>query len=291
MLPLLLLFTIGGLWGGFYVLIKIGVTSGIHPINYLFWFTSISSLLLFLGACILGYKPRFARKDWAYYLKLGFVRFTVANTIFYSAQAKLPVGLMAVIMGFVPIFTQTISLLTRIEKHSWHGVFGICLGFGGALLIVGPESSLPDPSLVGWVLIGFGAPFLHAVSYVALSEKKRPEKVDSMTLSSGTLFAGALYSLPIALILGEFSFFSWPLSTGEIALIVHAMLAAVNFYAIFELIRISGPTYMSQANFLAVGFGVIFGLTFFNESHTLLVWIAIGLMLIGVALVNFKRHV
>ena len=289
MIPVLLLFLIGALWGGFYVLIKLGVTGGVHPINYLFWFTFISGILLYAGAKFLGFKPHFSRENWPYYLKLGLVRFTLGNTIFYSAQGKLPVGVMAVIMGFVPIFTHTICLGVRLETFQWFRAVGILIGLAGALLIVVPKSSLPDPGLVIWVLIGFGAPLLHAISYVALSEKTRPENVDSMTLSSGTLLAAALFSLPLALAIDVFELPSWPLKSGELALLAHATLAAINFYAIFELIRIAGPTYMSQANYLSVGFGVIFGLVIFDESHTPLVWTAIGLMLIGLAMVNFKR--
>ena len=89
--------------------------------------------------------------------------------------------------------------------------------------------------------------------------------------------------------LGHFSLVLPPFTTGELAMITHFVLAAFNFYAIFELIRISGPTYMSQANFLAVAFGVIFGMLIFGETHSLYVWGAMALTLAGVALVNLRR--
>jgi len=289
LLPISLLFLIGALWGGFFVLIKIAVTDGVRPVSYLFWFTFLSGLWLFAAATLRGLRPRYARDHWPYYLRLGLVRFTLANMILYTVQGKLPVGLMAVIMSFVPIFTYSISLVIRIEKFFWIRTAGIVLGFAGALLIVVPKSSLPHPTLAVWVLIGFGAPLLHAIAYVTLSEKSRPANVDSLTLSSGTLLAAALFALPLALALGEFQVPGWPPTRGETALLAHSVLAAINFYAIFELIRIAGPTYMTQANFLSVGFGVVFGLVLFGESHTPLVWTAIGLMLLGVALVNWKR--
>lgn len=288
--PIALLFLIGGMWGGFFALIKISVNDGVRPVSYLFWFTLLAGSWLFVAGIIRGKRPRFARADLPYYLKLGLVRFTLANMILYSAQGKLPVGIMAVIMTFVPILTYCISVVMRIEKFLWLRATGILLGFGGVLLIVLPKSSLPDPDLAVWVLIGFGAPLLHAVAYVALSEKSRPKGVDSITLSSGTLLAAALFALPLALVLGEFQMLSWPLSVGEQALLAHSVLAAINFYAIFELIRIAGPTYMTQANFLSVGFGVIFGLVLFGESHSLFVWAAIALILAGVALVNFRKN-
>jgi len=290
LLPIALLFLIGAMWGGFFVLIKIAVIGGVEPVSYLFWFTLLSGSWLFLAGIVGGKRPKFARTDLSYYLKLGLVRFTAANMILYSAQGKLPVGIMAVIMTFVPILTYCISIVLRIEKFLWMRASGILLGFGGVLLIVLPKSSLPDPALAIWVLIGFGAPLLHAIAYVALSEKSRPKDVDSFTLSSGTLFAAAIFALPLALALGKFQFLSWPPTAGEQALLAHSVLAAVNFYAIFELIRIAGPTYMTQANFLSVGFGVIFGLVLFGENHSLFVWTAIGLILAGVGLVNFRKN-
>ena len=144
LVPVALLFLIGALWGSFFVLIKIAVTDGVRPVSYLFWFTLLSGGWLFLAGMIRGKRPKFARADLPYYLKLGLVRFTLANMILYTVQGKLAVGIMAVIMAFVPIFTYLISLLVRIEKFLWLRATGILIGFAGVLLIVLPKSSLPD---------------------------------------------------------------------------------------------------------------------------------------------------
>ena len=138
------------------------------------------------------------------------------------------------------------------------------------------------------MLFGLIAPLLHASGYVLLSERSRPPNVDSLALGCGTLFAGGLWVLPYSLWQGEFSWIWPPFSNAELALITHMILAGINFYAIFELIRIAGPTYMSQANSLSVCFGVAFGIALFGETHTLFVWAAVPLVLGGVALVNLN---
>ncbi len=287
-LPLSLLVLIGLLWGGFYSLIKIAVTGGVHPLNYLFWFTLGSGLCLAAAGAARGRPPAIRAAHLGYYAKLGLVRFTLANFILYSVQAKLPVGLMSVVMAFVPILTYGLSLLVRIERLSRVRMAGIGLGFAGVLLIVVPRASLPDPGLALWVSIGFAAPLLHAVGYVALSERSRPAGVDSLTLGCGTLLAGAVFSLPILLAAGEFRWLAPPFTLGESALIAHFILAAVNFYAIFELIRLAGPVYMSQSNFLSVLFAVVIGMLLFEERHSLPVWSAMALVLAGLFLVNLR---
>ena len=201
LVPLSLLVLIGAMWGGFFPLwsqFRRCSSGQLSILVYIFkWY------LAFCRGDTGGLQPKYKRSHWGYYLRLGLVRFTLANMILYTVQGKLPVGIMAVIMSFVPIFTYSISLIAKVEKYLWLRAAGIFVGVSGALLIVIPKSSLPNPAMAFWVLIGFGAPLLHAIAYVALSEKSRPADADSLTLSSGTLLAAALFALPLAIGLGE----------------------------------------------------------------------------------------
>ena len=288
-LPLALLLMIGALWGSFYVLIKMGVTGGVAPSAYLFWFGLGAGTVLLGIAIARRSRPVLGRAFFRYCLMVGLVRFAFANVVFYNAQRALPVGVMALVMAMVPIFTYAISVTTRLEPLAWRRVAGTLLGFAGVALIVAPRGSLPDAALIPWVLVGLIAPLLHGAGYVMLSERSRPADADSLALGCGTLYAAALWVLPWSVATGEFGLLWPPFSPGELALIAHAILAGFNFYAIFELIRISGPTYMSQANFLSVAFGVVFGIVAFGERHSLFVWAAMALVLAGVALVNSRR--
>ena len=154
-LPITLLLMIGSLWGFFFVLIKNTVTNGIHPTAYVFWFCLGSGLVVFFIGLLRGSRPPMTKRHLAYYFRAAALRFTFANIILYAAQGKLPVGIMAVIMAFTPIFTHLVSLITRVEKLVWLRLLGILFGFIGVLTIVLPKVSLPDPSLAVWVLIGF----------------------------------------------------------------------------------------------------------------------------------------
>ena len=289
LLPVALLFTIGALWGFFFFLIKTAITGGISPMNYLFWFSVIAGTVALTIGKIRGTRPRFSRAHLIYYLKASATRFTFANILLYTAAGKLPVGIMAVVMAFTPIFTYVISLIARIDRVVLMRVIGILVGFAGVLLIVVPKSSLPNPALGFWVLAGFGVPLMHGLAYVVLDESNRPAGSDSLGLAAGTLYTNALMTFVLIMFFGEFQWLTWPLSTAEIAMMTHATLAGFNFYAMFELIRLAGPTYMSQSSSLAVGFGVFYGIVLLDERHSLYVWAAIVLILAGVALVNMRQ--
>ena len=288
-LPIALLLVIGGLWGFFFILIKNTVTSGIHPTAYVFWFCLGSGLVVLIIGLLRGRRPPMSKCHLIYYFRAAALRFTIANAILYAAQGKLPVGVMAVIMAFTPIFTHLVSLIAGVEKLAWLRLWGILFGFVGVLIIVVPKASLPDPSLTIWVLIGFGTPLLHGLAYVFLSDSNRPPDIDSLQLATGTLLAAAAMALPISLAIGEFYILAPPFTNGELTMILHFVLAGFNFYGVFELLRIAGPTYMSQSSFLSVIFGVFFGIVLLGEQHSLYIWVAIALILGGVALVNARR--
>jgi drug/metabolite transporter (DMT)-like permease len=290
LVPFALLFIIGLAWGFMYTLIKIGVTGKITPIGYLFWFSFGCGAVLFAMCAVRRNWPRMSRVHLRYYFTTGAVRLAVANTIFYSAQKHLPIGVMAVIMTTTPMFTYALSLASRLERFVWIRFAGILMGLAGVLLIVAPNSSLPDPSLVWWVLVGFGTPLLHGIGYIMLSEQMRPPDSDSMTLGVGMFGAATIMLLPVLVAMGAFHPLWPPFSAAEIALITHFILAGFNFYALFELLRIAGPTFATQASYLAVIFGVVFGIVLFDETHSLWVWGAMALIAGGVAMVNWHQR-
>ena len=281
--------TIGAVWGFFFILIKTSVTNGIEPISYVFWFSIGAGTIVYAIGLIRREVPRFERSHISYYVKAALMRFTFANMILYTAQGKLPVGLMAVIMAFMPIFTYALSLAFRVEQLVSVRVAGVLLGIGGALMILLPKSSLPDPSFAIWVLIGFCVPLMHGSAYVLLSEKHRPQGSTSLGIAAGTLYASAVISLVLALATGKFQMLWPPFTKGELAMMLHIVLAGLNFYGVFELVRIAGPTYMSQSSSVAVGYGVLFGYLILDETLSLWVWGAIALILSGVALVNIRQ--
>ncbi len=52
LLPLAFLFTIGSQWGFPFIPIKTGVTGGVAPVSYLFWFAlGVGTIVFLYGAC------------------------------------------------------------------------------------------------------------------------------------------------------------------------------------------------------------------------------------------------
>ena len=71
------------------------------------------------------------------------------------------------------------------------------------------------------------------------------------------------------------------------------MLIAIGINTVFvvlflEIIRLSGPVFFAQFNYLAVFAGIAWGWAVFGESLNAMVWVAFALMVVGVVLISIK---
>ena len=120
-----------------------------------------------------------------------------------------------------------------------------------------------------------------------LAECFRPEQ----TASSIALACGALLgtsAVPLAIVLAPGQFYPPParLAARDWALLLSMAIAAVNLCLFFEVVRRAGAVFVSQFNDIVVPSGIVWGMVLFGEQHGARVWIAIPLMLAGIALVN-----
>jgi drug/metabolite transporter (DMT)-like permease len=161
-------------------------------------------------------------------------------------------------------------------------VAGIVVGFGGVLLMTVPEVSLPTPETVGWLLLAFLAPVSFAMTNVTAS-LLRPPAASSVAMASGMVTVTVVIMAAVSLVAGQ----AYALPGPGPALWAALATAAVNaaFYVtFFEIVRLAGPVFFAQFNYLVVLAGFGWGAVIFGESHSVYVWGAAALMLIGLAL-------
>ena len=283
-----LLFYCGLGWGAAVAIAKIATTGGVHPLGYVFWVAIIAALIL-TGICATrGSFPGFTRQHVRYYIIIGGLRIVCANVVWYTTVKYVPAGALAVVLGLTPICTYAISLMMRLESFAALRAAGLSLGFVGVVLFVAPRESLPEPSMIPWLLFGLCAPLTYALANI-LIEKMRPATGNSLSLTTGMVWFGALVMLPVCLMTGSFHVPSYPPTAPDIAVFGHAIISGFAFFALFEMIRLSGPTFASQLNYVVTLTGVLSGILFFGEAPTWWAWAGTACVLSGVAMVNRKR--
>lgn len=283
-----LLFYCGFGWGVAVAIAKIATTGGVHPLGYVFWVAIVAALILTIICVLRGTYPGLTSQHLRYYIIIGGLRIVCANVVWYTTVKYVPAGALAVVLGLTPIFTYAISLIMRMERFAALRMAGLSLGFVGVVLFVVPSQSLPDPSMITWLLFGLLAPLTYSLANI-LIDRLRPEAGNSLSLTTGMVWFGAVVMLPISLLADAFHIPTLPPSPPDIAVFAHAIISGFAFFALFEMIRLSGPTFASQLNYVVTLTGVLSGIVFFNEAPTWWVWTGTACILSGVALVNKRQ--
>ena len=284
-----LLFYCGLGWGAAVAIAKIATTGGVHPLGYVFWVALIAALILTGMCAIRGTYPGISKLHIRYYIIIGGLRIVCANVVWYTTVKFIPAGALAVVLGLTPIFTYAISLAMRLESFAALRAAGLSLGFVGVVLFIAPRESLPDPSMIPWLVFGLCAPMSYALANI-LIEKLRPATGNSLSLTTGMVWFGAAVMLPVCLLASAFHVPSFPLTIPDIAVFGHAIISGFAFFALFEMIRLSGPTYASQLNYVVTLTGVVSGIMFFGETPTWWAWAGTACVLGGVAMVDRKKR-
>ena len=287
-LPLLLLVLLGALWGANPVFSKALALDGVSPLGVVFWQTFGAGILL-LVVCLIRRTPlRFDAKHLIYFAFMGIVGIDVSYVVLVFAVERLSAGYVSVLVLFSPMFTYLFALLMRMEKVVALRAVGIVIGFAGAGVLVIPEGSLPSPELLPVALIAFITPLGYAAANI-FADIARPAKSDTVALAMGTMFAAALGTLIAGLIDGGF-YPAWQnFGNTEALLMLFAASTATAFLIFYAIIVMAGAVYLGQVGYLVTLFGVGWGILFFGETQSAWLWVAVALVAVGVALVNFGK--
>jgi drug/metabolite transporter (DMT)-like permease len=287
-----LLLVMGISWGGSFTLAKIATTAGGPPLGLALWEGLGSGALLWFGLAASGRGLRFETRHLRFYLVSGLLGVAVPAACLFFAARRLPVGVLSLVVTMVPILTYAVATLAAVERFVWLRAVGLVAGLGGALLVLLPATSLPEPAMAGWALLGFAGSALYALQNVYIA-KSRPIDSDSYTLSCGTLLGGGVLLLPAVLATGSLiTLLPPPLGPAwgaiEWSTVGLTLINAVCTILFFALIRFAGPVFASQVAYVVTLAGILWGIALFGERHSAWVWSAVGLLFLGIALVGLR---
>lgn len=282
-LPLLLL--LGTNWGLGFSLAKFGQLGGISPLGYVFWQCAGSGAVLLVLCLLRRHLPPLSGRHLRYYLLMGSLGIALPALNLVFVVGRIPVGVMTLVMTLAPLMTYGVAQIAGSERFDLRRTAGMLIGFGGALLIVLPETSLPSPDMAPWVLMAIITPALYAATNV-YAGMARPQGVDSLALASAMQLSAGVSVAPFTLLSGNFHLPTETLTTADIALLTHIGVASLGSLLFFEIIRMAGVVFMSQVAYVVTMTGILWGMYFFNEQHSSWIWAALVVILTGLALVT-----
>ena len=283
-----LLLIVGCTWGLSFSLVKILTGFGAHPLALTMANAAMGGGLLLVYCRIRRSPVPLNRDHLVFYLVAGGLGSALPSSAFYWAAPHLPAGVLAIIIGLVPLITYVVVLILRIEGFDGRRLVGLALGFAAVAAIIAPEDGLPDPGAVIWVLVALIIPFSYAMEDVFVAQR-RPARGDSVALVCGMMFASAALLAPLVAIGGTAAtllprwdeILPWMVATTVVSLFAYVLF--------LELLRRAGPVYASQVGYVITGAGIGWGIVLFDERHSIWIWLAVAMLFSGLTLVKERR--
>lgn len=275
---------VGIVWGTTGPLSKVAVSTGNHPIGITFWSTAIAAMLFLTIIRIKRHPLPFSRRHIGFYVVCGLLGTALPNSVSYETYRHLPVGVVVIGLCLVPMMTLLLSWLTGQEKPAMKRIAGLVFGFGAVLMIMLPDTSLPDPEQAVWVLLMVVVALSYAGENVFIAVAT-PSGCDALTTMTG-LTLGALALLAPLMVIPGVWVDMFRLESAEQAILAVTVLHMIAYFGFVWLIARAGPVFAAQVSYVVTTTGVVLGILFFDEQPSAWIWGAMALMFVGLALVK-----
>jgi drug/metabolite transporter (DMT)-like permease len=280
----LLLLALVAMWGSSFMLTKVSVAA-VPPSIVVAGRLAIAAVLL-VGALMLSGKrlPGWGR-HWPFFIAMALVGNCIPFWLISWGQQGIDSGLAGILMAIMPLTTLVLAHhFVAGERLNRFRVGGFVTGFGGIVILVGPEAVLEfdggGSALVSELAVLAGAVCYAVATIVA---RCRPDS-DALVAASGVMIAAAMIMAPVAAFNdGVRSFDLSPLGASAIFLL-GVMSTALATVVYFKLITLAGPSFLSLINYLIPLWAVLLGTVLLGEKPEWTALIALVLVLSGIAL-------
>ena len=279
------LLLLGIIWGLSFSLARMSTETGLHPLTINYWTCLISAVML-IAYCIISRQPLPLQRNFIFlYVICGILGSVIPGTLYFYAASHVSAGVLSITIAIVPLATFVGAALFKIEKASLLRVMGVFLGIFSIILLVLPDTSIPDPSATLWVLIMVIAATCYAIENLVIAARM-PPKVNVFVVVTGMMVAATIMLTPVMWITDTFAWMSWPLDRSGWAIVLMAGINATAYGGFYYLVVRAGPVFASQTAYIVTLAGVLWGMVIYRETHSVWVWASLVVMFIALSLVR-----
>lgn len=280
-----LLVLLGAGWGITQPLAKIAVSEGYRHFGIIFWQLAIGTLILGGITIARGRGLPLGPRHLRLYAAIALTGTLIPNAASYQAAVHLPSGIISILLSLVPMFAFPVALALGIDRFRWGRLAGLAFGLAGVALIVGPETSLPDPALAVFIPLALVAPLFYAFEG-NIVDRWGTAGLDPIQVLFGASAIGLVAALPLALITGHFIDPRGPWGAPDAAIVLSSLIHAGVYAGYVWMVGRGGAVFAAQVSYLVTAFGVLWAMAILGERFSATVWLAMLMMFAGLFLVQ-----
>ncbi len=284
----LLLLLLSAIWGSSFLFIKLAVAA-IPPMTLVAARLGLAALALVLFLAATGRRLPRDGGVWRGFLVVAVIGNVVPFFLINWGEVTMDSSLAAILLATVPLVTIVLAhAFTPDERLTPLKGLGVAVGFGGIVVLVGPDALAGFGREAVSQLAIVGAACCYAVTGVFVRRSRLIELPAAVT-ATGVLVAAAMVAVPLALVIDRPWELPAPSAGSLLTLVVLALLCtAAAFLVLFRLLATTGATFVSLLNYMAPVFGVFWGALLLGESLQLSALMSLGLILLGLILTQAR---
>ena len=270
--------------------------SGVYPVHEIVVVRSFIALPILLLAALAEERGRLRIHRPGLHLLRGVFLF-VSYTTYYLALAHLPIAETVALYFSSPFFVAALSLPLLGERVGMRSWIAITIGFLGVVLIVQPDTSLFDPT----VLLPVFSALAYAISALLTRRLGTTESSGAMALTATLLYvvAGGLTALALSHVevAGDahsslrflLNPWRWPDLVDAGLLAACGLIAAFGFFSLSQGYRLAETNRAAPFEYAALPWGILWGYWFFGNFPNLAT-LAGAVVIVGAGLYTLQRR-
>jgi len=269
---------LGLIWGGTFMVVSIAL-QGYGPLTVACARTTLGAIaLLILMRAMRRPMPVFDGRMIKYLVVIGLLNTALPFALLSWGQQYVPSAFAGISMAALPLFVLPLAQIFTDEKLSTRNLVGVCLGFTGAIVLIGPSV----------LRIGTGLEPLGQIACIAASLSyaissimtRRCPPIDSITMAALLLVVGSAALIPAMLIFEGLPTHTDPKATAAIVFLGIVPTAIAALLRVFT-IRSAGAVFMTLVNYQVPVWSMIFGAFVLSEVLPVRFFAALALIMIG----------
>lgn len=288
------LIILAAIWGSSFMGAKLAL-DGFGPMTIAALRLLIASSILVCYAYLFrnglpSWKTQTDKRIWLHILGMGLFTNAIPFTLLNWGQLRVQSGFAGISMAVVPLLVLPLAhFLVKGDQMTRKKLIGFIIGFIGVIILVGPEkliNSTGDPLEPIARLACIIAACCYAIGSIIT---RLCPPVGLISYSAAGLLVGTIGLVPTAL---YFEGLPEMASTQAILGVVYLGMfpTALATLMLVYVINKAGPSFMSLVNYQVPIWAIILGVVFLNETlPTSFIW-ALGLILIGLLVSQWRRR-
>jgi len=276
------------IWGLAFFLISIALRS-FPPITLVTLRLLIGALVLFILMRWQGLSLPREPLWWWYFSMLAIQGNLLPFSLISWAETEIPSSQAGLIMALMPISTMVLAhYFVAHEKLTARRVTGVVIGFGGVVVLMGSQVTSGIGGVGLWAQLACVlATFSYAVNAVYV---KRLPKINGLVMGAGSLIAGSVLFVPVALVVDQPWTLQVSLDSGLAIVALGFLATGLATWLYFNLINDCGPNFLSIINYLIPAISFAAGVLLLSEPAQLAKFLGLIVVFIGIAISQPRKR-